>query len=559
MAGISIALFGGVAPAVAPRELPPYGAQIALNAKLWKGDLRPWRAPLSIVTPSKAGTKQSIYRFGQDVTNEAQYWFHWLTDVNVARGPVAGDTSERTYFTGAGLPQVTDNSIALTGGTQYPMNSYNLGLPLPAAAPTVGVSGGGTGTAVQKAYIYTYVTAWGEEGPPSQPSAVIGVQAGQTVNLSALSVAPVGAYNVATKRIYRTVSGNNTVDYRFVAEIPVAQTTYADVIADSVVVLNEVCPSGGKGDGTDWLMPPSDMAGLIVIENGIMAGFSGKILCISEQFVPSAWPVAYQKLAAYPIVGLGAINQGVVVCTKATPYVCQGVDPRSMTWDKIDAGKACVSKRSIAGVGGTGVIYAAAGGAVLVDTGLPGGSKIITDKLMDRDDWQALVPSSINGYEYNGRYFGFYNTGTVTGGFILDPSSQAGALTFTDQYATAGYNDPIRDTLYLQIGNDIKRWDGDPVNNLTYDWKSRIVLPGKPQVMTVGQVEAGSYPLTLKLYADGALKHTQTVASAEPFRITNMDRAREFEVELSGSSQVKAVYIAQNMPDLRALRQQRAT
>lgn len=178
---------------------------------------------------------------------------------------------------------------------------------------------------------------------------------------------------------------------------------------------------------------------------------------------------------------------------------------------------------------------------------------------MDRDDWQAYVPSSINGYEYNGRYFGFYSTGSATGGFILDPKSAHAPLTFTDQYATAGYNDPIRDTLYLQIGSAIKRWDGDPANNLSYDWKSRIALPGKPQVMTLAQVEAATYPVTLKFYADGALKHTQTVADANPFRLTNADRAREFEVELTGSAQVKAVYLAQNMQELRALRQQRAT
>lgn len=552
--GINIALFGGVQPAVAPRLLPPNMAQTALNAKLWKGDLRPWQAPLSIVTPSKVGTKQSIYRFGQDITNEAQYWFHWLTDVNVARGPVAGDTSERTYFTGAGgVPQVTDNSIALAGGTDYPMASYNLGLPAPAAAPTVGVSGVGSGTAVNKAYIYTYVSAWGEEGPPSQPSAIVSVQPGQTVNLSALSTAPVGAYNVATKRIYRTVSGNNTVDYRFVAEIPVATTTYADSAADSVVVLNEVCPSGGTGDGTDWLMPPADMAGLIVIENGIMAGFSGKTLCLSEAFVPSAWPVAYQKLAAYPIVGLGAISQGIVVCTKATPYVCQGVDPRSMTFDRIDAGKACVSKRSIATVGGTGVMYAAAAGMVLVDPGLPGGSKVVTESLMDRDDWQALVPSSINGYEYNGRYMGFYNTGSVTGGFILDPKSPTGALTFTDQYATAGYNDPIRDTLYLQIGADIKRWDGNPASALTYDWKSRIEVLPFAVIMSWAKVQAASYPVTFKLYVDGSLVQTQTVASQEPFRIAQTERGREFEVELTGTSRVKKVCLAQSMAELRTM------
>ena len=82
------------------RSLANSQAQNAVNTKLLSGELEAFHDLSSIVTPSKAGTKKTIYRFGQDVTNEAQYWFHWTSDIDVVRGPINGDTSERTYWTG---------------------------------------------------------------------------------------------------------------------------------------------------------------------------------------------------------------------------------------------------------------------------------------------------------------------------------------------------------------------------------------------------------------------------------------------------------------------------
>lgn len=540
---VRITIFGGVAPRFDPRALPDPFAQTATNTKLWDGSLRPWKSTSAVVTPSKVGTKLSIYRFGQDVSNEAQYWFHWTTDVDVAKGPIAGDTSERTYFTGDGAPKVTDSSIALAAGTDYPMNSYTLGVPAPAATPSVAVSGTGSGSPVTKVYVYTYVTAWGEEGPPSTPSSAVNVQAGQTVTVSNMATGPGAGYNVTAKRIYRTISGQSTTDYRFVAEVAAATTSYADSIADSTVALNEALPS------LEWSPPPSDMAGLVALPNGIMAGFSKNDLCLSEPFVPSAWPESYRLSTDWPVVGLGVIGQSVVILTKGKPYVATGSHPSSFTLERIDIGQACVAKRSIANIDGLGVVYASPAGLALISLG---GSSILTDSFMDRDDWQALVPSSITGYAYNGRYFGFYSTGVTQGGFILDPKTSPPSLTFTDVYATAGYCDPIRDTLYLQVGNDIVKWDAG-AGSLTYTWKSKVVVPTKPFNPAFAQVEAEAYPLTFKLYADGALKHTESVASAAAFRLPGGYKAREFEIELTGTQQVHAIYMGSTYRELAAI------
>jgi hypothetical protein len=54
--------------------------------------------------------------------------------VDVATAQIEGDSSQRIYYTGDGIPKVTNFTMA-TSGTEFPTTSYTLGLPLPAATP----------------------------------------------------------------------------------------------------------------------------------------------------------------------------------------------------------------------------------------------------------------------------------------------------------------------------------------------------------------------------------------------------------------------------------------
>ncbi len=112
MAVITVNKFSGVSPMTPPRYLGNEAAQVALNCPVWLGSLQPIRG-VSDITPSpltKTGTFKSIYRFGQSETDEKKYWFHWTSEVDVVQGFISGDTTERTYYTGDGVPKVTDNA-----------------------------------------------------------------------------------------------------------------------------------------------------------------------------------------------------------------------------------------------------------------------------------------------------------------------------------------------------------------------------------------------------------------------------------------------------------------
>lgn len=553
------------------------------------------------------------------------YWFHWTSVVNALKGPVAGDTTERTYFTGDGVPKVTDSSIATAGGgTDYPNNSYTLGVPAPAAAIVAAAQtrtgaitaatqanpcqltsaahgrttgdklyiasiGGMTqlngntyaitvvdansftldgvnsttysaytsgGTWEQRyddadkqavAYVYTYVSAWGEEGPPSSVSNIVTIGPGQQVDLSAMSVAPAGNYNITLKRIYRAVTGDTETSYLRVTEIAVATTTYSDTKLDSAL--------GSELPSTDWDPPPSDMAGIIALPNSVVVGYSKNQVCPSVPAQPHAYPTGWRQTTDADIVGLGNIHNAVVVCTRGHPYFGDGADPANLTLAKIENNQACVSGRGIASVGTIGVAYPSGDGLIFI---APGGSwENISEPYFTPQEWKQLIkPESIHAYVLDNRYIAFYDNGTTKGAFIFSPRDKGQGLIFLDTYATAGYVDLEGggDALYLQIGDYIERWEGGS-GNQTYTWRSKPHF-GRHRRYCVGKVLATSYSdVTVKLYANNGatLVHTEKVGSDAAFRFAPDERMTDWQVEITGSDAVHDVFVAETMEELRQM------
>jgi hypothetical protein len=317
----------------------------------------------------------------------------------------------------------------------------------------------------------------------------------------------------AVKRIYRSNTGSNTTAFQFVAEIAMATTTYSDVSSNAD--LAEVIPS------TYWIAPPDDdsstypdgpMKGLTALPNGVLAGFTGKRLCFSEAFLPYAWPINYRITLEDPIVGLASVGNGLIVTTESRPYLVAGSDPASMSAIRIEAAQACLSKTSIVDMGPY-VIYAGPDGLVAAaGTDV----QIITEGLITPDQWQSTYyPSTINATLWKGRYLAFYNTGSGYGGFIFDPRSEK--KSFTTLTASAlirgTFTDPDDGNAYLIIGNQIKQFQGGSTDQ-TYTWKSKEFTLPKPTGMSFVKIDAEAFPATIKVYGDGVLFYTGTIALA---------------------------------------------
>lgn len=540
---IKVDKFSGIAPKLNPSRLAVGMAQVATNVDLTSRTIKPHKVAAAVVTGLTAANPSTIYRFGQDLVSDTQYWFRWTDDVDVVKGAIANDQTERTYFTHPTLgPRVTDNTKALTGGSgDYPFGSFKLGVPKPIITPVANLLASGAGSLETRMYCFTYVTAYGEEGPPSEPSTGIDVpSSGSTVRLTSLgSAVPSGYENITAKRIYRTLTGNLTTEFQLVDEIPISQSTYDDSIASSN--LQETLPSA------TWYPPPATAFGIVQMANGITVVFDGYDVYPSEAYQPYAYPPAYSLSVDYPIVGGKSVGSSTVVLTTGHPYLLTGSDPSAMSLVKLESAQSCVSKRSIAAVEG-GVIYASPDGLMLVTAA--GGVTNLTQAFYDRAAWQQLSPATIHGYAHDGKYVAFFGG---TGGFVYDPQQGDAAITRLDFYASAGYSDLLQDALYLKVGTEIRKWAAGSTN-MTATWKSGVIELPRPLNPACGKVRATAYPVTFRLYTDGALKHTQTVTSDSPFWMPAGYRASRLELEVvTDTGEVTVVGVADSPQELKEI------
>lgn len=529
MAVVTIKAFGGISPKTPPRLLRDTQSQTANNCGVFTGSLKPTKGYGGTVATVPA-TSETIYKFGQDVTDESLGWLSWTTDVDVARGQINGDTEEWTFYTGDGAPK------AIRAG--YTTSPIPLGIAAPTTSvtPTLGTEPADAETLVAETrlYVYTFVYKIGGreiESAPSPASALVDVYPGQTVTLTSFDLPSSANFY----RIYRSTSGT----FLYVGEIDVA-TGYASGYVDNVdpELLAEEIPS------LLWAEPPDDLAGLINLPNGVMAGFTGRDVYFCEPYVPHAWPEPYRQSFDYPVVGLGRMDTTLAVLTKGTPYLVQGSHPDSMVVIKSDLEQACVSKKSIVSLNNA-VFYCSPDGLVALT---PGGSSLVTQNLFTYDQWQETVdPTSVEAYHQDMKYIAFYDNGTTKGNFVFDLATNEFTISTASTNPTAAYQSLRNDKLYVCLNGSIRPW-GEGVN-YSYTWRSKIFMMPRPLSMACAQVEAEEYPLQARIYADGTLLHNQTVTSRLPFRLPVI-KARDWEIELLGTKEVFSAAMAQSMEEL---------
>ena len=400
--------------------------------------------------------------------------------------------------------------------------------------------GNGTGTAKPisittetRYYVYTAVTDIGEESAPSPLSSPITLKTNEIVTLTNLT--PPNGYQINRFRIYRTETGSNTTEFYFLKEIAYNLTTTTDTNT----------PLGDVLETTDWLMPPTDLKHLTGMWNGMMAGISGRSVRFCEAYVPYAWPIAYEILASNTTpVALGTFGQTLVILTNGSPIMVSGGTPDALDEQPTAFLQSCVSSKSVVSVG-HGVIWASPDGLAYIGQS---GARLLTDGLLLREDWQALNPSSIIGCMFERRYFGFYTVDNVKKGFVIETENASG-IYFFDFGVDAVYVDVLQDALYILDGINIKKWDLGSA--LTVTFKSKLFRSPKPTGgFTAAEVTADAYPVTFKLYADGALKHTQTVTSSVPFRLPSGYNAQTSQIEISGNTAIQGVAVAHSMLEL---------
>lgn len=203
MTAVNIKAFRGQIPRVSERLLTPNHASRALNCKITSGSLDPLAGIEQVYATNR--NIETIYRYRAFVSGAfADNWLTWAEDVNVVPSPNANDPDGRFYFTSDSFePRMSAYAVAILS-VPYPTAWYSLGTAAPTAAPTVAHTGG-SNAQESRSYVYTYVTAYGEESPPSPPSTLYTTHLTATWNLTGLQTAPP---NTGTITAATTVSTN---------------------------------------------------------------------------------------------------------------------------------------------------------------------------------------------------------------------------------------------------------------------------------------------------------------------------------------------------------------
>lgn len=528
---IDIQTFAPEIPKLDPSLLPSSNAQLALNCHVRRGTLEPIKDTTDVFN-TKTFTKTVFpYR-----SSTQTYWFEFDTLVDIQNGATANE-QKRVYWTGDDYPKMTYANIA-SSTSSYPSNHRRLGVPNPDNVITPGaVSGDEPENDFEKearVYTYTFVSALGEESKPSPASTEVTVGNLQTIQLTVPDTAPslIGSFDVTLKRIYRSLEG----EYYLVAEIPASQTSYTDNVPSSALSV--------ALETYDYDMPPEELTGLLMLSNGVMAGFVGNELCFSEPYQPHAWPEKYRLKIKDQVVAIGETSTGVFVATTGQPRIMSGIDPQAMSEIKLESNQSCVSKRSLVDVGGS-VIYASEDGLVLGGNG----SQLLTKELLTRDQWQAYNPSSMHACWFDDQYIVFYDNGTEKGALIFDLRESQVGLKRSSLYAMSAYSDLEADTLYLLL-EDQRVVSYETGSVLSATWRSKLFIVPQTTNFGYGRVIADAYPVSVEVFADGVSIYSQAVSSSEMFRLPSGFRAKDWEIELKAPNAVRRVTLANSTQEL---------
>lgn len=401
MVALTLQNFGGMIPAADDRLLPDNHATFAENTWLVSGAIEGFRKSTQVYTLGNPNATKAFRIPKTSYSKETIADSYWLEFENpftdVVRSPAVGDSFERFYWCSPTEQPKYNTKARIVAG----QSAHVLGIPAPTVAPTISISGG-VSPVETRAYVYTWVSSYGEEGPPSPPTLATGNANGTwTITTTAPGAAATNR-SLSKVRIYRTITGTSgSTTYFFVAEINMPSVSYADAQVTALVAANNILES------VLYEPPPIDLQGMVAMPNGIIAAFRSNEVWFCEPYLPHAWPSSYSLAIEGQIVGLGVVNQTLIVLTTGSPYAISGVSPASMSVSRMAFSEPCLSRGSIVSTP-MGVAYASPNGLAIANPGLV---EIVTRQTFSKDDWldpdQVANVTRLRASVVNGAYYGW--------------------------------------------------------------------------------------------------------------------------------------------------------
>lgn len=572
MTAIRIRDFGGELPSRSPRLLPDNNAVTCENAQLSEGGLDTY--PLPAIISALLGNTEYVYRIPttSDVSDYALsvYMEFDDADTKVVKAPIPNDSFERFYWAVPGQsPQYNTKARIIDGDP-----AYVLGMPTSADNMTVTPDGSGVGATEYRAYTFTWVSAYGEEGPPA-PAILANGKIDDVWDLTfpAITGPESAQRNITHRNVYRTITGSQgDTNYYLVTTLLFTDLAYADSIPGTEVTANGLIQS------TFWVEPPDTLQGLIMMPNGIMAGFTGRDIYFSEPYRPHAWPTQYSVSVEQPIVGLGVTGNTLVVLTNGYPYFMSGIHPSTMTQVKHNDLVPCVEAGTIVSAP-DGVYFASTIGLMLAANGT---IQLITYQLISKQQWQNdFSPTTLHGIYYKQAYMAM-RFDAAAAGFSLNVNNPKIAIerilppvivknVLIDQWT----GDPM-----MIMGSYLYQWDNVTVDGrVVYRWASKEFHLTKPQNLAAMKVYFDDIPANsqssnvdawavaslallpldvkgeVKVYADRVLVLTRNLPtlSGDLMRLPDGFKASIWQIQITGRVRVDSIEMASTAKELESV------
>jgi hypothetical protein len=590
MVALKLPVFAGMIPSLDKHALSEKNAAFSENTWLYSGALTGVPKPVflhELVNPN--ATK--AFRIPLPTTDgsyiHSGYWVEFEnSNTCFLSAPVASDTFKRYYW-------ASPSTVPMYNTAQRIIDElppFLLGLP-PGPSMTVTPAGGSSPTLVSRAYVTTLVSAYGEEGPAGVPFLINGkLDDTFTVDINGIDPDDMGVNrNVTNIRLYRTITSNQgTTTYYLLHTFTADEDpqTYADTTTDAALA------SGSILESTAWTAPPN-LKGMVMLANGIVAGWVNNEIWFSEPYRPHAWPAAYSLTLDFDIVGMGVVNQTLVICTEGSLYTASGVNPASITTSKLAAFEPCLSFGSIVS-SEEGVYYASPNGLILVNAGV---AQNVTKDAISKDEWAKIAKDSarVRSAKLGQAYFAFgvgtsrtfssafdedfVQNETVTGtakGFLLDVfNSNAGVNYLRISTPVENVmNDVLSSELFAIIGNNVYWFSQEPEYEMQpYTWKSKTFqlpsaknfaafkcyftppknyVPNPTPNYTVGQVfNPEAQIAVVNVYADGTLVASrELIKSGELHKLPTGFIAEFWEVKIEARVRIHNFQMATSVKEL---------
>jgi hypothetical protein len=364
-------------------------------------------------------------------------------------------------------------------------------------------------------------------------------------------------------------------------------TTLTDNALDASITANMQLGS------INYLEPPIGLQGVVMMANGIAAGFTNqREIWFSEAYLPHAWPAAYALTVDYPVVGLTADGTSLNIMTEGSPFIATGVTPDTMTIGKITANEPCIGRGSIIAAG-EGAYYASPNGYILLNTG---GTTNITEQILEKEFWYQLQPWNLVSGRYSLSMACFIKG---PGAPSIDPDKTENihgmVIDFTDSNVPFSYLDtfhPIVNAMtdelsgqVFYIANDqVYQWNpaptpaaNPPITGQLWPWvwktkKFRFTFPQQfmafmvlfdvpPEIKftpgTRNTDQAQVYDpttqyLIVRVYADGKQIVVREIQqSGETLLITNGSKWTQWEFQFEGIVRMKFFKSATSVKELK--------